>query len=164
MHTIKLNKKEFLHISNHIISRGGSFPCRVRGSSMKPFIQDCDIATIRPMATESLGFGDVILFESHNRLYLHRIVRKKKINDKIYFYTRGDAILGKAEKIDSVQVLGQVKSINRNGRNLAVSTFFYKLFILLWILLIPGRRFSLVLGRYYRGLKVRLTTVFIKQS
>jgi signal peptidase I len=156
MHTIKLNKKEFLHISNHIISQGGSFPCRVRGSSMTPFIRDGDVAMIQPVAAESLGFGDVILFESRNRLYLHRIVRKKTVRDRIYFFARGDSILGSPEMIDSIQVLGQVKSVNRNGRDLDVSTHWQKIIVCAWILVLPGRVLSRTLAKYLRGIKFRL--------
>jgi len=64
----------------------------VGSDSMQPTFSKGDAVFVnqKPIQ-EELKEKDIILFEHHNKVVIHRIARIEQIDDKVYFYTKGDA-------------------------------------------------------------------------
>ena len=60
--------------------------------SMSPNILRGDVAIVKKSKDyDKMKIGDVIAYDYHNVLVIHRISKKVKVDDEFYFYTKGDA-------------------------------------------------------------------------
>ena len=60
--------------------------------SMSPSINRGDVVIIKKTDDiESIEVGEVLVYDYHNHLIVHRLINKIKVEDKYYFYTKGDA-------------------------------------------------------------------------
>ena len=60
--------------------------------SMSPNINVGDVVIIKKTKDfESINPGDIIVYDYHDHLIVHRLVNKLKVDGKYYFYTKGDA-------------------------------------------------------------------------
>ena len=82
---------------------------KVTGRSMRPFINNGDMVTLRKVSPESLRCGDIIYFTNANdSQVMHRIVSITILLDRRFlFMTKGDASLQKDEPINEDQVQGK---------------------------------------------------------
>jgi hypothetical protein len=92
----------------------------VDGESMKPFIRCGDVATIVTIPSHP-HLGQVAAFFNNDQLIMHRITRRKKTpygswNLSVY----GDSSPFSGGKVDSSQVIGVVRYLNRNHRRHAL--------------------------------------------
>lgn len=63
----------------------------VRGASMYPLLREGDVVFSYRKPPESIGVGDVIIYEgSAGKLIIHRVVDVKVINGEYYYVTKGD--------------------------------------------------------------------------
>jgi signal peptidase len=94
------------------LQKTGRFRFRVRGVSMRPFLDDGDVVSIAPVHPERIRVGDVLCFERpSDRLVLHRVVERHAAR----LVTRGDA-LAWVEPVASEHVLGKLTAVERRGR------------------------------------------------
>jgi len=89
---------------------------KVTGRSMRPFINNGDLVTLRKVSPESLQCGDIIYYTGSNDFsVMHRIISKtRQPNNKISFTTKGDALLLKDDPISEDQVLGKAFYVEKN--------------------------------------------------
>ena len=60
--------------------------------SMSPTINRGDVVIIKKTTDlDSINIGDVLVYDYHNHLIVHRLTNKIKVDNKYYFYTKGDA-------------------------------------------------------------------------
>lgn len=131
---------------NDCFSSGVSFPLKITGHSMSPFLcENRDSVLLAP--PEKLRRGDIILYERTGAaLILHRIVKIK--NGALY--TAGDNqsfIEGPVEKNSVIAVA--VCAVRRSKR-ISKKSFLWRFFASFWIILLPFRRSIL---KFYSFLK-----------
>ena len=71
---------------------------------MLPTIQDGEIVHVKPVATDMLKVGDIVLLRTGEQFKAHRIIRKRGQ----CFITRGDAGMDIDGEIRCDQILGRV--------------------------------------------------------
>jgi signal peptidase I len=98
-----------------VLGKGVPVRFQAKGFSMSPFIKNGDVVTISPLEDTSPGVGDVIAFvhEGTDRLYVHRVIRKKGE----FYIPKGDSILGADGSVSRKDVLGFVTRVERNGKD-----------------------------------------------
>lgn len=101
-----------------VLEKGSRIRLRVRGKSMKPFIQDGDQITLAPLSHRPLSLGDVVAFcrsnEQQKRLVIHRIVDRQENG----FVIQGDGVSCESEVVLPFDILGRVVEVRRKGRRL----------------------------------------------
>ena len=96
------------------LAEGMPLRFRARGFSMDPFIRDDDVITVSPLADHSPGPGDVVAFIQGNaeRLLVHRVIRTRGSS----YVIKGDNSAGADGLIPGANILGWVKSVERNNQ------------------------------------------------
>ena len=89
---------------------------KVTGRSMRPFINDGEVVTLRKVSPESLQCGDIIYFTTDNGAQMmHRIISKTLLaGNKLLLTTKGDALLQKDKPISANQILGKAFYVEKN--------------------------------------------------
>lgn len=90
----------------------GRLRLRVGGSSMLPAIRSGDILEVQARRACDIRPGSVVLFERGGRLFAHRVVG----NGAGALVTRGDALAHADAAIGDAELLGEVITVERNGR------------------------------------------------
>jgi hypothetical protein len=82
---------------------------------MSPFIKDGDVITIAPLLGNSVSVGDVVAFlhPGTDKLTIHRVVGKRENTYRV----RGDHTFGEDGLIPVGNILGRVKEVKRNEKN-----------------------------------------------
>lgn len=98
------------------LSEFGHCDVTVDGQSMKPFICSGDVASI--VTTRSHPhLGEVVAFFNNDQLIMHRITRCKKRADGSWeLVVRGDSSPCSEGTVVSSEIIGVVRSLNRNYR------------------------------------------------
>ena len=88
---------------------------KVTGSSMRPFINNGEVVTLRKVDTESLNRGDIIYFTSASGTpVMHRITSKEITPDScLLFTTKGDAHQQEDLQISGNQILGKAFHVEK---------------------------------------------------
>ncbi len=88
---------------------------KVTGRSMRPFINNGEVVTLRKVSPESLKCGDIIYYTTKNETpVLHRIISKTVLPGNIItFRTKGDALLQKDEPIGADRLLGKAFKVEK---------------------------------------------------
>lgn len=98
-----------------ILDSGSSLRVKVTGRSMAPFLRGGEIVTLKKEPHDALRRGDLIFFKnSRGAPLLHRVIQKITSSDeKIFFRTKGDALIALDEPIQHHRVLGKVSRIEK---------------------------------------------------
>ena len=98
-----------------ILDGGSSLRVKVTGRSMAPFLRGGEIVTIKKEPLHALRKGDLIFFKnSQGTPFLHRLIQKiTSPDEKIFFRTKGDALIAFDEPVQYQKVLGKVSSIEK---------------------------------------------------
>ena len=81
----------------------------VGSGSMEPTYIRGDAIIYEKEKPKNIDVGDILVFEKDNKLITHRVVKKSKVNNNIYFYTKGDANKSVDNfKITEEEVVGKV--------------------------------------------------------
>lgn len=91
-------------LTSDLISAGYGLRFQAVGRSMLPTIQDGEIVHVRPVPTDLLRIGDIVLLRTDEQFKAHRIIRKRGE----CFITRGDAGVDTDGEIRCDQILGRV--------------------------------------------------------
>ena len=88
---------------------------KVTGRSMRPFIHNGDLVTLRKISPELLKRGDIIYYTSTNGSpVMHRIISKAKLPDEsLLLTTKGDALLQEDMPISVDQILGKAFNVEK---------------------------------------------------
>lgn len=112
-----------------VLSRDGKLVYANVGTSMLPLIREGrDLMIIKKRPTGRLKRYDAVLFKSRGRYVLHRILRVKKD-----CYTICGDNCKKCERgIKDEQIIGVLSAVVRDGKEVPVTDFKYKLYVHLW--------------------------------
>lgn len=149
--TIK-NDDYFVEVKRLLLG-GNVVTVPVKGSSMSPFIvegrdrvviEGIETATPENDSRRRAEVGDIVLFQTDGKYYLHRILR---ISDGVV-ETQGDGILHSKEYCQKNDIFGRVTTILKDGeRPVSVDAPLHKALVRLWLILHPFRRILLWIWR-----------------
>ena len=126
-----------------LIADGHTVTIRVKGNSMRPFLENGRDSVILAPFSE-LKRGDVILAEiTQGQYILHRIIRMK--GDCLTLM--GDGNLKGTESCNTSDVIGVVTTLIRDGKPLDCSSRKWKISSRIWGALRPMRRYLLAIYR-----------------
>lgn len=146
--------KDALPVMRELLASGASFPIRVTGNSMVPFLHHGkETVTVAPV-TRPLRKGDIVFYtrgtkntvhaegkpgegpavESEPILILHRVYRLTDYG----FIALGDAQM-KKEPVSTSQVLGVVTEVRKSGKCYSEDRIFHRFLVTLWRWLYPLR-------------------------
>ncbi|MGA2437090.1 MAG: S24/S26 family peptidase [Acidobacteriaceae bacterium] len=100
-----------------VVRRFGEVRLKVNGASMLPSVWPGDIVTVRRRSAAELLPGSIVLCYRNRGLVAHRLIGRQ--GDRIL--TRGDSHLRDDPPFAGEEVLGEVVSILRNGRSVALT-------------------------------------------
>lgn len=162
---------EFIELSSQILDRGNCLRFQAKGNSMFPVIKHSDILTIEPIMDKEIYWADILFFKAAGgHIVAHRLVKKILQDKELLLVTKGDFLLGNDEKIRLKDVLGRVKSIERNGQVINLTSGMGKwlnlLFAVISPLIIEFREIAGNLLRLIQGLSAyrRLAKRLIKKE
>ena len=95
---------------------------RTYGSSMLPWMRTGDISRVRRTSVENVRCGDLVLFQRHNRLFVHRIVAERTTLGVRQVSAKGDAHPKPDGWLEMDELLGRVECIYRRGRRIHLET------------------------------------------
>lgn len=150
METRKIEVPNDILISEikHAIEQGKSATFRVKGYSMRPFLDNNrDIVKIEQVTPEAISVRDVVLAEIEPKRYvLHRVIGRTDNQLTL----KGDGNVRGVEHCLDTQVVGIVTAFYRKGRKTPdlVTGCKWKIYSSVWLALTPMRR--ILLGVYRR--------------
>lgn len=104
---------EFGALACELLGQGHRVRLRVAGGSMEPLIRDGDRVDIEPAAPERVAVGDVILFSLAGRLFLHRVIGRRRLAEEICLVARGDHNLRPEPEFGPEALLGVAVALYR---------------------------------------------------
>jgi hypothetical protein len=92
----------------------GQLRLQVSGESMLPTLWPGDIVEIESCRANEVGHGEIVLAWHDGRFFLHRFLAGRESG----FITRGDSMPGPDPAFAPDAILGRLRSVHRNGRQL----------------------------------------------
>lgn len=86
------------------------------GFSMWPFLRGGEKLVIKKAAIKDLVTGDIILYQSDNKIVCHRLIEKIRDKQDRRFYARGDSSYSLPELVKEEMLLGKAIGIIKNGK------------------------------------------------
>jgi len=125
---------------------------KVTGRSMRPFINDGEVVTLRKVSPESLQCGAIIYYTTDNGTsMMHRIISiRLQPDNRLLLTTKGDALLQKDEPINEDQVLGKAFYVEKSlpllgpfsfNLDSILSSGLYRIYAILFSLKCKTRRY-----------------------
>lgn len=127
--------KELYPVIEKMLVSNQSVKLAVKGNSMYPLLRSNTDWVVLTKKHKPSKY-DILFYKRDNGEYiLHRAVRKKNN----CFYMAGDNETTVEYPVYEQQILASVESFYRNGRQYSCNSFLYRLYSLLWVLLLPFR-------------------------
>jgi signal peptidase I len=104
-----------LQLIADVLHLAGTAKVRVTGGSMLPCVLPGDILLVRREAIHELALGDIAVFTRDDRLFAHRVVRRRA-SATLSVITCGDALAEPDQPVRPDELLGRVDSIIRGAR------------------------------------------------
>jgi hypothetical protein len=98
-----------------------SISFRAEGQSMYPAIRDGESIVVRPVNTDQIVRGDVLLCRQGDRALAHRVVDLSGVGRERVVRMRGDAKRDCDAPIAASSVIGRVTSVRRGRRTIALA-------------------------------------------
>ena len=86
---------------------------RATGISMLPTLWPRDCLTIQSYNFQEAETGDLVLYARSGRLFVHRVMRKCRLDEKKSLITRGDCMTEEDPPVQEKDLLGKVTAIHR---------------------------------------------------
>jgi hypothetical protein len=138
---IGLSGGEFVSLARDVFAEGRSLRFQAQGNSMRPFIQDGDVLEIRPTHEDGYRLGAILLCDfGEGHLVAHRLVRVEHVGGERRLLIKGDAMPRPDGELGHSQVLGQVVSIERDGKCLKLDRPLGRTLSRLWFVLLGFRK------------------------
>lgn len=131
--TVAVKNELFIPYVKSCIDQGKSVTFRVRGYSMRPFLEnDRDSVILEAINCENVKKGDVVLAEiSKYRYVLHRVVERKGEN----LVLRGDGNVYGTERCRVTNVIAFASAFlieSKQKRKILTSAFLWRCYSFLW--------------------------------
>lgn len=88
----------------------------VNGESMLPALWPGDVVEIESCQAGDVGRGEIVLAWRDGRFFLHRLLTERESG----FITRGDSMPEPDPEFATSALLGKLRNVNRNGRQVAL--------------------------------------------
>jgi signal peptidase I len=108
------------HAAEMLLSRNIVF-LKAWGASMLPSVWPGDLLTIESAACDEVVPGDIVLMTRDNRFVVHRLVERRRDQDRFSWITRGDAMPHNDPPAVESELLGRVASIRSVNRSFVPS-------------------------------------------
>jgi hypothetical protein len=102
-----------LSLAAEMLRRHGTVRLKAWGTSMLPSVWPGDQLTIESAANHEVIPGDIVLVLRHGRFFIHRLVEVRRVGDRFWWMTKGDAMPDSDPPIVARELLGRVARINR---------------------------------------------------
>ena len=137
----------------NLVNEGILVEFRVTGSSMRPMLSNIkDTVILAKLTRRPLKRGDIAFYKRSNDTYiLHRVI---KVNGEL-FDAIGDHQTEIEHNVPTKNVIAVVESFTRNGKAYKTTNIGYKLYSVLWMLLIPLRSLIFKISPIIRNKKSR---------
>ncbi len=86
------------------------------GHCMKSLLRENDLITVKPIPTNQLKCGDIVLYHINGRLKCHRFLKFKTIQDKQYLITKSDRRLVYDNPVPLDCFLGIVTQVKKSSK------------------------------------------------
>ncbi len=130
---LDLKREDFSSITQEVLSRGRVLRFRAKGGSMSPFIRNGDVVEVVPLKGK-INLGDIILYRSsYGNPLVHRVIQTNKES----IVTKGDSVPSSDQPMLSRHVLGQVVSVEKNGRRIRLDSPMGRLLNILFAIMSP---------------------------
>ena len=120
-----------------LLSRDGKIVYKAKGRSMLPMLRhDHDLVLIEAVNSSSAPPAryDVVLYKVCGKYILHRVLR----TDGNQYLIRGDNTYS-VERVPADAVIGVLTGFVRDGRQISVHDWRYRLYVRIWCALYPLR-------------------------
>jgi len=121
-----LGDSDLLKLCQETLEKGSFLRLRALGSSMFPSLRPGDVITVESVEPHTILLGDVIFYRQNGRLYAHRVIGKKGVDETDLFITRGDYVPSSVSYINDYEIMGKVVNIERCGRIIRLDTPFQR--------------------------------------
>jgi signal peptidase I len=101
-----------------VLRLSGTLRLQVNGWSMLPNIWPGELLAIEAAGTSHLEPGDIVLFRRDRRMFVHRVIESGDGSGKGSILTRGDAMPQPDPPVSDQELLGKVRFIFRNGKQI----------------------------------------------
>jgi signal peptidase I len=121
-----LGNSQLLKLCQEVLEKDGCLRFRALGSSMLPSLRPGDVITVGSVEPHTILLGDVILYRQNDRLYAHRVIGKKGVEEMDLLITKGDYVPSSVSCINDYEIMGKVIKIERRGRIIRLDTPFHR--------------------------------------
>ena len=132
-----------------LLSRDGKIVYKAKGRSMLPMLRhDHDLVLIEAVNSSSAPPAryDVVLYKVDGKYVLHRVLRI----DGDQYLIRGDNTYS-VERVPADAVIGVLTGFVRDGRQISVHDWRYRLYVRIWCALYPLRAALMRIRRIARS-------------
>lgn len=144
----KISLEQLYPAIKETLDNGGNVEIPITGTSMLPLLvwgRD----SVEISQNNKINIGDIIFYRRVDGSFvLHRIIGK----DSGGFILCGDNQWIKEYGITEKNIVGVVKTIRRNGKNIDINNTLYKLYSKIWIKIFHFRKYILIFGRKMKKL------------
>lgn len=144
----RISLSEIYPVIKETLENGGTVELPITGTSMLPLLvwgRD----TVDIVKKDEYKKGDIIFYRRDDgHFVLHRIIG----NNENGFILCGDNQWVKEYGIENRHIIAVVKAINRKSKKIDVMNFGYKLYVHIWIAVLPLRRYILGASRKLKKL------------
>jgi signal peptidase I len=110
-----------LGLAAEILRHRGTIQLRAWGTSMLPSVWPGDLLTIQSAAYDEVTPGDIVLVMRESRFVVHRLVERRRDQDRFLWITRGDSKPHDDPPEVESELLGRVASIRSVNRSFVPS-------------------------------------------
>ena len=143
MNVIELPNDIFLKDVRELLSEGHTVTLRVRGNSMRPFLEDRRDSIVLTTVTH-INIGDAVLAEiAPGRYVFHRIIAIDGENVTLM----GDGNVNGTEHCTKADIKANALAVVRKGKTYSTDGKRWKRYSALWVRLRPLRRWLLAIHR-----------------
>lgn len=131
-------------VIDEMLACGGTATFNPRGTSMLPTIHnDGDMVELKRF--DKINKYDIPLYRREDGAFvLHRVV---SVNKDGTYNMCGDNQWVIEKGIKASQIIGTVITIKRKGKTIKTDSFFYKIYVMIWVAIMPMRHLFIGGGR-----------------
>lgn len=110
-----------LGLTAEMLRSRGTVRMKAWGASMLPSVWPGDLLTIQSAVHDEVVPGDIVLVMRESRFIVHRLVERRRDQDRFFWITRGDAMPQSDPPVVASELLGRVSGIRRAHRSFVPS-------------------------------------------
>ncbi|MCD4783917.1 MAG: S24 family peptidase [Candidatus Eremiobacteraeota bacterium] len=105
------------------LGKGKSLKVTIRDNAMIPAIRKGDVVTVKSASIDKMNVGDLVYFRKGGTLIVRRVIRSVIRTGETYLTTKADSSSAPEKSVKASQVFGKITRLERNGKNVRVSSY-----------------------------------------